>query len=258
MNSNLTRERVLDVHHWNDNVFSFKTTRDRGLRFRSGHFLMMGLEIDGRPLLRAYSLASAHYDEHLEFYSIKVPDGPLTQHLAHIRVGDQVLVGRKPTGTLVLDNLLPGRNLYLLGTGTGLAPFMSIVRDPDVYERFEHIVLVHGVRTVAELAYSNYIQNELPEHELLGDDVRAKLLYYPTVTREPFRNRGRITHLLQVGRLTADLELPELDSEHDRVMICGSPAMLHDSVALLEQRGFREGNSHTPSEYVIERAFVEH
>lgn len=255
--SNLTLERVLDVHHWNDSVFSFRTTRDRGLRFRSGHFLMMGLEVEGRPLLRAYSLASAHYDEHLEFYSIKVPDGPLTRHLARIRPGDEVLVGRKPTGTLVLDNLLPGRNLFLLATGTGLAPFLSIVRDPDVYERFARVVLVHGVRTVSELGYSDYIQNELPEHELLGDAVREQLLYYPTVTRETFRNQGRITHLLQSGRLTADLDLPDLDAEQDRVMICGSPAMLRDSVQLLEARGFSEGSSRTPSHYVIERAFVE-
>lgn len=255
--SNLTHERVLDVHHWNDSVFSFRTTRDRGLRFRSGHFLMMGLEVEGRPLLRAYSLASAHYDEHLEFYSIKVPDGPLTRHLARIRPGDEVLVGRKPTGTLVLDNLLPGRNLFLLATGTGLAPFLSIVRDPDVYERFARVVLVHGVRTVSELGYSDYIQNELPEHELLGDAVREQLLYYPTVTRETFRNQGRITHLLQSGRLTADLDLPDLDADQDRVMICGSPAMLRDAVQLLEARGFSEGSSRTPSHYVIERAFVE-
>jgi len=255
--SNLTQERVLDVHHWNDNVFSFKTTRDRGLRFRSGHFLMMGLEVDGRPLLRAYSLASAHYDDHLEFYSIKVPDGPLTRHLARIRPGDEVLVGRKPTGTLVLDNLLPGRHLYLLGTGTGLAPFLSIVRDPEVYARFDKVVLVHGVRTVSELAYSSYIQDELPADELLGDDVRARLRYYPTVTREPFRNQGRITDLLRSGRLNADLDLPDLDPANDRVMICGSPAMLRDMVTLSGERGFAEGSSHTPSHYVIERAFVE-
>jgi len=255
--SNLTQERVLDVHHWDDNVFTFKTTRDRGLRFRSGHFLMMGLEIEGRPLLRAYSLASAHYEEHLEFYSIKVPDGRLTSHLAQIQRGDEVLVGRKPTGTLLLDNLLPGKRLYLLGTGTGLAPFMSLIRDPDVYERFENVVLVHGVRTASELGYSDYIRNELPEHELVGDDVRAKLLYYPTVTREPFRNQGRIPHLLQCGRLTADLDLPDIDPAHDRVMICGSPAMLRDSVELLAGRGFEEGSSHGPSHYVIERAFVE-
>ena len=255
--SALTQERVLSVHHWNDSVFSFTTTRDRGLRFRSGHFLMMGLHVEGKPLLRAYSLASAHYDDHLEFYGIKVPDGPLTSHLAKIRPGDEVLIGRKPTGTLVLDNLLPGRRLYLLGTGTGLAPFLSIIRDPDVYDRYEHVVLVHGVRTADELGYSDYIQHELPDHPLLGDQVKRQLLYYPTVTREPFRNQGRITHLIQSNRLTADLDLPDLDPAADRVMICGSPAMLRDTVALLEARQFAEGNSHTPAHFVIERAFVE-
>ncbi len=151
--STLTEQRVLSVRHWNDRLFSFTTTRDPGLRFRSGHFLMMGLEVDGRPLLRAYSVASAHYEDHLEFYSIKVPDGPLTSRLSHIRPGDSVFVGRKPTGTLVLSNLLPGRRLYLFGTGTGLAPFMSLIRDPEVYERFEQVVVVHGVRTVSELGY---------------------------------------------------------------------------------------------------------
>lgn len=253
----VSEERVLDVHHWDDNVFTFKTTRDRGLRFRSGHFLMMGLEVDGRPLLRAYSLASAHYEDHLEFYSIKVPDGPLTSKLAHVRPGDRVLVGRKPTGTLVLDNLLPGRRLYLLATGTGLAPFLSVIRDPEVYEKFERVVLVHGVRTVSELGYSDYIQRELPDHELVGAEVREKLLYYPTVTREPFRNRGRITHLLEAGRLESDLGLPSIDPNEDRVMICGSPALLRDLVGFLDERGFEEGSSHTPSHYVVERAFVE-
>lgn len=255
--SQLTEERVLDVHHWDDNVFTFKTTRDRGLRFRSGHFLMMGLEVGGRPLLRAYSLASAHYEDHLEFYSIKVPNGPLTSRLAHVRAGDSVLVSRKPTGTLVLDNLLPGRRLYLLGTGTGLAPFLSIIRDPEVYERFDHVVLVHGVRTVSELGYSEYIQHELPNHELVGDNVRRQLLYYPTVTREPFRNQGRITHLLESGRLPSDLGLPGVQPGEDRVMVCGSPSMLRDVVRVLEERGLAEGSGHTPAHYVIERAFVE-
>jgi len=255
--SNLTEERVLEVRHWDDNVFTFKTTRDRGLRFRSGHFLMLGLEIEGRPLLRAYSLASAHYEDHLEFYSIKVPNGPLTSRLAQVRPGDAVLVSRKPTGTLVLDNLRPGKRLYLLGTGTGLAPFMSIIRDPEVYERFEHVVLVHGVRTVSELGYSDYIQSELPDHELVGAEVRAQLLYYPTVTREPFRHQGRITQHLESGRLTADLGLPDLDAGEDRIMICGGPSMLRETTGLLEARGFREGSSHTASHYVVERAFVE-
>jgi ferredoxin--NADP+ reductase len=254
--SNLGQERVLSVHHWNDRLFSFTTTRNPALRFRSGHFVMMGLEVDGRPLLRAYSVASAHYEDHLEFYSIKVPDGRLTSRLSHVQPGDSVLVGRKPTGTLVPSNLLPGKRLYLLGTGTGLAPFMSLIRDPEIYDRFEHVIVVHGVRTVSELGYSECIRYELPESELIGSEVRAKLRYYPTVTREVFPNQGRITHLLANGRLTADLGFPALDPEHDRVMICGSAAMLRDTTALLDARGFTEGNSQDPSHYVIERAFV--
>jgi ferredoxin--NADP+ reductase len=254
--SQLNEERVLGVHHWNARVFSFTTTRDPGLRFRSGHFLMMGLEVEGRPLLRAYSLASAHYEDHLEFYSIKVPNGPLTSRLAHVRPGDPVYVGRKPTGTLVLDNLRPGVRLYLLGTGTGLAPFMSVIRDPEAYERFEQVIVVHGVRTVSELGYSDYIRHELPRHELVGDDVRAKLLYYPTVTREPFGHQGRITDLIERGTLARDLGDPELDPAEDRVMVCGSAAMLRDTRAILEARGFREGSSGEPGDYVVERAFV--
>lgn len=254
--SNLSEERVLHVHHWNERLFSFTTTRDPGLRFRSGHFLMMGLEVEGRPLLRAYSLASAHYDDHLEFYSIKVPDGPLTSRLAHIRPGDPVLVSRKPTGTLVVSNLRPGRRLYLLGTGTGLAPFMSLIRDPEVYERFEQVVVVHGVRTVSELGYSDYIRRELPANELIGAEVRAKLRYYPTVTREPFENQGRITDLIETGRLAADLDMPALAPDDDRVMICGSTAMLRDTTAILEGRGFQEGSGGEAGHYVIERAFV--
>lgn len=254
--SNLSQETVLSVHHWNERLFSFTTTRDPGLRFRSGHFLMMGLEVDGKPLLRAYSVASAHYEDHLEFYSIKVPDGPLTSRLSGVRPGDAVYVGRKPTGTLVLGNLLPGKRLYLLGTGTGLAPFMSLIRDPEVYENFEHVVVVHGVRTVSELGYSDYIRRELPANELIGDDVRAKLRYYPTVTREPFVNRGRITHLIEQGTLASGLGLPALDAAHDRVMICGSTSMLRDTAALLEARGFAEGSSGEAGHYVIERAFV--
>lgn len=254
--SHLSQETVLSVHHLNERLFSFTTTRDPGLRFRSGQFLMMGLEVDGRPLLRAYSVASAPYEDHLEFYSIKVPDGPLTSRLSHVRPGDPVYVGRKPTGTLVLSNLRPGKRLYLLGTGTGLAPFMSLIRDPEVYERFEHVVVVHGVRTVSELGYSDYIRRELPANELIGDEVRAKLRYYPTATREPFVNRGRITHLIEQGALAAGLGLPALDAAHDRVMICGSTAMLRDTTALLEGRGFSEGSSGEAGHYVIERAFV--
>ncbi|MEB2285808.1 MAG: ferredoxin--NADP(+) reductase [Polyangiaceae bacterium UTPRO1] len=254
--SHLSQERVLSVHHWNERLFSFTTTRDSGLRFRSGQFLMMGIEVDGRPLLRAYSVASAHYEDHLEFYSIKVPNGPLTSRLARIRPGDAVYVSRKPTGTLVLANLLPGRRLYLLGTGTGLAPFMSLIHDPEVYELFDEVVVVHGVRTVSELGYSDYIRNDLPANELVGEEVRAKLRYYPTVTREPFENQGRITHLIGNGRLAADLGMPALAPDDDRVMICGSTAMLRDMASLLEERGFREGSSGDAGHYVIERAFV--
>jgi ferredoxin/flavodoxin---NADP+ reductase len=255
--SNLNQERVLSVHHWSDSLFSFRTTRHPALRFRNGHFVMLGLEIDGRPLLRAFSMVSANYDEHLEFYSIKVPDGPLTSRLQHIKPGDSILVGRKPTGTLLLDHTLPGRRLYLLGTGTGLAPFMSIIRDPATYERFERVVLVHGVRYVSDLGYRDTIEHELRQHELVGDQVTAQLLYYPTVTREDFRNRGRITDLIESGKLGTDLGLPPLDAENDRVMICGSPSVLKGLVPILQARGFHEGSGEGQGHYVVERAFVE-
>ena len=251
-------ETVLDVHHWNDTLFSFKTTRDPSLRFRNGHFVMLGLEVEGRPLMRAYSVASANHEENLEFLSIKVPNGPLTSRLQHLKVGDRVLVSRKPTGTLVVDDLRPGRRLYLFGTGTGLAPFLSIVKDPETYERFEKVVLVHGVREVSELAYSEYLQRELPGNEFFGELVQERLLYYPTVTREPFRNRGRVTELIESDKLTDDLGLPPLSPEHDRAMICGSPAMLADFRELLDARGFTAApRIGTPGEYVFERAFVE-
>lgn len=251
------KETVLSVHHWNDTLFSFTTTRDRGLRFRSGHFIMIGLEVAGRPLMRAYSFASAHYDEQLEFYSIKVADGPLTSRLQNIQPGDEVLIGKKPTGTLVLSTLTPGRNLYLFATGTGLAPFLSLIRDPETYERYEKIVMVHGVRHASELGYRHYISTELPRHELLGEQIQRQLLYYPTVTRERFENQGRITDLLKSRQLCADLELPEIDPEHDRAMICGSPSMLRDITTLLEERGFQLGAAHAPASYTYERAFVE-
>jgi ferredoxin/flavodoxin---NADP+ reductase len=253
----LDQEQVLDVHHWSDSLFSFKTTRNAGLRFRSGHFVMMGLEVEGKPLLRAFSVVSAHYDEHLEFYSIKVPNGPLTSRLQHVRTGDSVLVSRKPTGTLVLDNLQRGKRLYLLGSGTGLAPFMSIVRDPDTYEQFEQVIVVHGVRFERELGYRRYLEEGIFQHELVGEQAAGQLRYYPTVTRESFRNQGRITTLLETGKLTGDLGLPPIDRAEDRVMICGSPAMLADCVTLLESRGFEEGSSDGRGHYVIERAFVQ-
>ena len=255
--SNLHQETVLSVHHWNDSLFSFTTTRDRGLRFKNGHFLMLGMEVEGRPVMRAYSLASPNYAEYLEFYSIKVPGGPLTSHLQHLKVGDTVLVGKKPTGTLVLSTLQPGKRLFLLSTGTGLAPFLSIIRDPETYERFEQVVIVHGVRYANELGYSRYIQNELPQDDFLGEQVRKQLAYYPTVTREPFVNQGRITDLLASGKMCKDLGQAPLNVEQDRVMICGSPAMLNDLVVQLEGQGFREGATHSPAHYAVERAFVE-
>jgi len=251
-------ERVLHVHHWNDTLFSFTTTRDASLRFHNGHFVMIGLEVDGKPLVRAYSIASANYEENLEFLSIKVPDGPLTSRLQHLKQGDSILVSRKPVGTLVVDDLRPGKRLYLFGTGTGLAPFMSIIKDPDVYERFEKVVLVHGVRWASELAYADFIEKELPANEFFGDVVRDKLIYYPTVTREPFRNQGRITHLVDTGQLSVGTGLPELDPEHDRAMICGSPHMLADVRAMLDKRGFAASPGvGEPGDYVFERAFVD-
>ncbi|MCK8784573.1 ferredoxin--NADP reductase [Roseomonas sp. NAR14] len=251
------QERVLTVHHWTDKLFSFTATRDPALRFQAGQFVMIGLEVEGKPLLRAYSIASAPWEETLEFLSIKVPNGPLTSRLKLIQPGDTLLVGRKPVGTLVTDSLLPGRTLWLIGTGTGLAPWMSLIREPDVYDRFERVVVVHGVREVAELAYQDYITRELPAHELLGELVADKLLYYPTVTREAFRNQGRVTDLIENGRLFADLGLPPISPEADRVMLCGSPAMLTDVTRLLEARGFAEGSHAEPGHYVIEKAFVE-
>jgi ferredoxin--NADP+ reductase len=250
-------ETVLSVRHWTDTLFSFTATRDPGFRFISGQFAMIGLEVEGRPLLRAYSMCSAHHEENLEFFSIKVGSGALTSRLQHLQVGDTILVGRKPTGTLIQDNLLPGRTLYMLGTGTGLAPFVSIIKDPDTYERYDRLVLVHGCRAVAELGYGELIVARLHEDEFFGDLVREKLLYYPTVTREPFRNMGRVTTLLETGKLEADLHLPALNRETDRVMLCGSPDMLNDLTVFLKGREFVEGNHSEPGHFVIEKAFVE-
>lgn len=251
-------ETVLSVHHWNDSLFSFTTTRDPALRFTNGHFVMIGLEVEGKPLMRAYSVVSPNYAEHLEFLSIKVQDGPLTSKLQHIKEGDEILMSRKPVGTLVVDDLRSGRNLYLFATGTGLAPFMSIIQDPETYERFEKVILIHGVRYVSELAYSDFIEKELPNHEYIGELIREKLVYYPTVTREPFRNEGRITHLIETGKLYEDLNLPEIDPELDRGMICGSPAMLTDISNLLNERGLTiSPGVGQMGDYVIERAFVE-
>jgi len=251
-------QKVLSVHHWNDSLFSFTTTRPDSLRFESGQFVMIGLEVDGRPLLRAYSIASANYDEHLEFFSIKVPNGPLTSRLQHLKVGDDLLVGKKPTGSLLVDDLKPGKNLYYLSTGTGLAPFLSLIRDPSVYEKFEKVVLFHGVRTVSELAYMDFITKELPNNEFFGEEVRQKLIYYPTVTREPFRNQGRLTDLVTSGKLFEDIGLPPFNPETDRAMLCGSPEMLKSTCELLDAAGLQiSPKIGVPGDYVIERAFVE-
>jgi ferredoxin--NADP+ reductase len=250
-------ERVLSVHHWTDRLFTFTTTRDPSLRFSNGHFTMIGLRLNGKPLLRAYSIASPNYEEHLEFLSIKVEEGPLTSHLQHIQVGDTIIVGKKPTGTLLIDYLTPAKRLYLLSTGTGLAPFLSIIRDPATYEKFETVVVVHGVRQVDELAYHDLIVDHLPQHEFLGDMIGQQLRYYPTVTRETYRNMGRVTALIESGKLFTDLALPPMNPAEDRVMLCGSPGMLNDLKHMLETQGFAEGNTSTPGDFVIERAFVE-
>ena len=255
--SKMIRETVTKVHLWNETLFSFTTTRNQGLRFKNGHFTMIGLEIDNKPLLRAYSIASANYEDEMEFFSIKVQDGPLTKHLQNLKVGDELLVGTKPVGTLIADHLKPGKNLYLLSTGTGLAPFMSIIKDPEIYEQFDNVILTHGVRIKSELAYKQFIEEELPNNEYFGDLVREKLKYYPTVTREEFRNQGRLTDLVESGKLFSDLGLPDINLENDRFMLCGSPSMLKDFCKILDERGFEEARQGEQGHYVIERAFVE-
>ena len=268
MSSAFGTETVLDVRHWTDAYFSFSTTRDDGFRFENGQFVMIGLEIpqpDGtrKPLLRAYSIASANWEEQLEFFSIKVANGPLTSRLQHIRPGDTVLIGRKPTGTLLIHDLHPGRNLYLLGTGTGFAPWLATIKDPETYERFDKVILCHGVRNAADLAYRDYVINELPKHEFLGEQISAKLKYYPAVSREAFTfqdrdQHGRLTTLLDSGRMAEHLGIEPLDPQHDRAMICGSPQMLADFRGILDRRGFTAApRIGVPGQYVFERAFVE-
>ena len=251
-------ETITHVHQWNDDLFSLKMTRPTSFRFRSGEFIMIGLpKEDGKPLLRAYSMASPAYAEELEFLSIIVQDGPLTSRLQHIKEGDPIYLGKKPTGTLVTDALLPGKRLFMLSTGTGLAPFMSLVRDPEVYEMFEEVIAVHSVRRVADLAYRELLESKLEGDPLLEDDQRERMIYVPTVTREPFRTQGRIQALIDDGRLFEKSKGPQrFVPEEDRVMLCGSMAMIKDHAADLEARGFEEGANNKPGQFVIERAFV--
>jgi ferredoxin--NADP+ reductase len=255
--SSLAKETVESVHHWTDTLFSFKTTRDPGFRFQNGQFTMIGLEVEGRPLLRAYSMASANYEDHLEFLSIKVPNGPLTSRLQRIKPGDTLLVSKRSVGTLVIDSLLPGQHLYMLSTGTGLAPFLALVKEPEIYERFEKVVLTHTCRRVDELAYRDLVMHDLPRNEFFGELVKQKLVYYPTVTREAFHTMGRITDLIRNEKLFADVGLPVMDPARDRFMLCGSPDMLHELKSLLESRGFKEGVPGEPGHFVLEKAFVE-
>jgi len=247
---------VVDVHHWTDSLFSFRVTRPDSFRFRSGEFVMIGLMVDGKPLLRAYSVASPSWDHELDFFSIKVPDGPLTSRLQKIQPGDEILLGKKPTGTLVLDALLPGKTLYLLSTGTGIAPFASVIRDPETYDRFEKVVLTHTCRTVAELAYGEKLVADTLNDPLVGEMVAGRLIHYTSTTREDYPRTGRITDLIQSGKLFADLSMPPFDPATDRVMICGSMAMLQDTKAVVEAAGLEEGSNAKPGQFVIEKAFA--
>jgi ferredoxin--NADP+ reductase len=255
--SNIIEETVLETRHWTDSLFTLRTTRDPGFRFESGQFAMIGLTVDGKPLMRAYSMVNAAYDDHLEFLSIKVPNGPLTSRLQHIQPGDKILVNRKTTGTLIADNLLPGRRLYMLSTGTGLAPFMSIIKDPTIYERFDQIILTHTCRHKAELVYRDVILDQLPQNEFFGEMAAEKLTYYPSVTREEFHTQGRITDLIRSGRLFDDLGVPSFDKDEDRIMICGNPHMMVELSEYLDGLGFDQGSHAGPGHYVIEKAFAE-
>jgi ferredoxin--NADP+ reductase len=248
---------VTEVQHWTDRLFSFRVTRPQSLRFRSGEFVMIGLKGEnGKPLLRAYSIASPNWDEALEFYSIKVPDGPLTSKLQHIKVGDEIILRPKPVGTLVHDALLPGKRVWFLATGTGLAPFASLMRDPETYEKYDQVIMMHTCRECDELEYGRRLVEDLKNDELIGEMVEGKLLYYPTTTREASSHMGRITDNLTSGKVFADLGLPPMNPVEDRAMVCGSLAFNVDVKAVLEGFGLREGANSDPKEYVVEKAFV--
>ena len=250
-------QTVTHVKHWTDRLFSFRVTRPRSLRFRSGEFVMLGLPDDnGKPILRAYSIASPSWADELEFYSIKVPDGPLTSRLQHIKPGDQIILRPKPVGTLVHDALLPGKRIWFFATGTGIAPFASLVRDPETYEKYDQVILTHTCRNVADLEYGRQLVAGLKDDPLIGEFVGDKLTYYPTTTREESPKMGRITDLLKDGTVFRDLGIEGLDPEVDRAMICGSLAFNKDMQAILEEAGLREGANSDPKEYVVEKAFV--
>ena len=252
----ILKEKVLSVHHWTDKTFSFKTTRNMSFRFKNGEFAMIGLEIDGKPLLRAYSVVSPNHEDHLEFLSIKVPNGPLTSKLQYIKVGDEILINSKPTGTLVCDYLLPGRNLFMLSTGTGLAPFMSISRDPETYEKFEKVVLVHGVRTAKELAYMDTLKN-LNKDDVYSEVTKGNFIYFNTVTRDEWPRKGRITKWINEKKLWAALQIEEFNPEKDRIMICGSEEMTFEIKGIFEKLGSLEGSTKVQGGFVIEKAFAE-
>lgn len=247
--------KVQEVTHHTDRLFAFKTERPAAFRFRSGEFAMIGLMVDGKPLVRAYSIASPNWEDHLEFYSIKVPDGPLTSRLQDIKVGDRILIRPKPVGTLVFDALLPGRRLFLMSTGTGIAPFASVIRDPEVYEKFDRVFLLHTCREAAELCYGLDLVASVRDHGILGDISEGKLFHLPTATREPYHNSGRINDWIMDGRLAA-FAGGALTPETDRVMICGSMAMLETLKACCEGLSFDEGSNSKPGQYVIEKAFT--
>jgi len=251
--------KVLWVRHWNDRLFSFAVERPSSFRFRSGEFVMIGLPGETKPIMRAYSIASPHYAEELEFLSIKVEDGPLTSKLQLIQPGDEVYLGKKPTGTLVTDALTGGKRLFFFSTGTGLAPFLSLARDPDVYSMFDQVILVHSVRQVSDLAYHDELASRLADDPLVSDEAQAQFHYIPTVTREAFRNTGRINDLIESAALFGEpVQGPKkLDPETDRIMLCGSMAMIRDFAAMLEGMGFVEGSNAAPGQFVIERAFVD-
>ena len=252
----LLKEKVTEIHHWTDKTFSFKTTRDMSFRFKNGEFAMIGLEIDGKPLLRAYSVVSPNHEDHLEFLSIKVPNGPLTSKLQHIKVNDQIIINSKPTGTLVCDYLMSGRNLFLFSTGTGLAPFMSIVRDPETYEKFQKIILTHTVRTPKELAYKDLLTN-LNKDEVYSEITKNNFIYFNTVTREKWENEGRITDWITENKLWKKVGVENFNPEIDRVMICGSEEMTFDLKQIFERLGSKEGSTKVQGGFVIEKAFAE-